>query len=59
MTSIFNRPLAKAQAVTELEAWIQKIQVLRLNCFDSFVGTLRKWMEKSRNREEPFFKPSS
>ena len=46
MTSIFNRPLTKAQAVTELEAWIQKIQELGLNCFDSFVGTLRKWMDE-------------
>ena len=42
MTSIFNRSLTKAQAVTELEAWIQQIQELDLNCFDSFVGTLRK-----------------
>ena len=46
MTSIFNRPLTKAQAVTELESWIQRIHELGLNCFDSFVGTLRKWMDE-------------
>jgi transposase len=49
MTSIFNRPLTKAQAVTELEAWIQQVQELDLNCFDSFVGTLRKWMDEITN----------
>ena len=49
MTSIFNRSLTKAQAVTELEAWIQQIQELDLNCFDSFVGTLRKWMNEITN----------
>ena len=47
MTSIFNRPLTKAQAVIELEAWIKQVQEQELSCFDSFVGTLRKWMEKS------------
>ena len=49
MTSIFNRSLTKAQAVTELEAWIQQIQELDLNCFDSFEGTLRKWMDEITN----------
>jgi transposase len=49
MTSIFNRPLTKAQAVTELEAWTQQVQELDLNCFDSFVGTLRKWMDEITN----------
>ena len=49
MTSIFNRPLTKAQAITELEAWIQQVQELDLNCFDSFVGTLRKWMDEITN----------
>ena len=49
ITSIFNRSLTKAQAVTELEAWIQQIQELDLNCFDSFVGTLRKWMDEITN----------
>jgi transposase len=49
MTSIFNRPLTKAQAVTELEVWIQQVQELDLNCFDSFVGTLRKWMDEITN----------
>ena len=49
MTSIFNRPLTKVQAVTELDAWIQQVQELELNCFDSFVGTLRKWMNEITN----------
>ena len=49
MTSIFNSPLTKAQAITELEAWIRQVQELDLNCFDSFVGTLRKWMNEIIN----------
>lgn len=49
MTSIFNRPLTKAQAVIELEAWIKQVQEQELRCFDSFVGTLRKWMAEITN----------
>ncbi len=49
MTSILNRPLTKVQAVTELGAWIQQVQELELSCFDSFVGTLRKWMNEITN----------
>lgn len=49
MTSLFNRPLTKAQAVIELEAWTRRVQELGLSCFDSFVGTLRKWMDEITN----------
>jgi Transposase and inactivated derivatives len=41
--------LTKAQAVIELEAWIKQVQELELSCFDSFVGTLRKWMDEITN----------
>jgi hypothetical protein len=34
MTSIFNRPLTKTQAVIELDTWITQVQELELNCFD-------------------------
>lgn len=49
MTSIFNRPLTKTQAVIELNAWIKQVQEIGLNCFDSFVGTLQKWMDEISN----------
>jgi transposase len=49
MTSLFNRPLTKAQAVIELEAWTRRVQELGLSCFDSFVGALRKWMDEITN----------
>ena len=49
MTSIFNRSLTKMQAVIELETWIKQIQELGLSCFDSFVGTLQKWMDEISN----------
>ncbi len=46
LTGIFNRPLTKAQAIIELEAWIRRVQELGLSCFDAFVGTLQKWMNE-------------
>ena len=49
LTGIFNRPLTKAQAVIELDIWIKRVQELGLNCFDSFVGTLQKWMDEITN----------
>jgi len=49
MTSIFNRLLTKTQAVIELETWIKQVQELGLSCFDSFVGTLRKWLNEITN----------
>jgi transposase len=49
MTTIFNKALTKSQAVIELNAWIQQIQTLGLTCFDSFVGTLQKWMNEISN----------
>jgi len=49
LTGIFNRPLTKAQAVIELNAWVTRVQELGLDCFDSFVGTLQKWMDEISN----------
>lgn len=49
LTGIFNRPLTKAQAVIELNAWMARVQELGLDCFDSFVGTLQKWMDEISN----------
>ncbi len=49
LTAIFNRPLTKAQAVIELDAWIKQVQESELSCFDSFVGTLQKWMDEISN----------
>ena len=49
LTSIFNRPFTKVHALIELGAWIKEVQALRLSCFDSFVGTLQKWMDEISN----------
>jgi transposase len=49
LTSIFNRPLTKPQAVIEMDAWIKQVQELGLGCFDTFVGTLQKWMNEISN----------
>jgi transposase len=42
-------PFTKAQAVIELKDWIKRVQELGLSCFDSFVGTLQKWMGEISN----------
>lgn len=49
LTGIFNSPLTKTQAIIELNNWIMRIQELGLSCFDSFVGTLQKWMDEISN----------
>jgi transposase len=36
-------------ALIELGAWIKDVQALGLSCFDSFVGTLQKWMDEISN----------
>ncbi|MDP3009637.1 MAG: transposase, partial [Methylococcales bacterium] len=46
---IFNSPLTKAQDITELEAWIRQVDELVLNCFVSFVGTLRMLINEITN----------
>lgn len=49
MTTIFNSHLTKAQAVTELGAWMKRVTDLGLRCFDTFVAILRKWMDEISN----------
>jgi transposase len=49
LTGVFNSRLTKSQAVIELNNWIRRVKELGLGCFDTFVGTLQKWMGEISN----------
>jgi transposase len=49
LTSIFERPLSKAEAKQRLRAWKQLVQESELECFDSFLSTLDKQLEEITN----------
>jgi len=49
LTGIFERPLKKEQAATELNAWIDRVKALELDCFDSLIVTLKNWGDKITN----------
>jgi len=49
LTGIFERHLSKAQAEEALNNWLERIKVLELECFDSFVVTLNNWRDEITN----------
>jgi len=49
LTGIFERPLKKSQAEIELNAWVDRVKELELDCFDSFIVTLKNWGDKITN----------
>ena len=49
LTTLFNKPLTKAQAMVELDAWCQRVHELGLSCFNSFVDTWQKWRHEISN----------
>jgi transposase len=44
LSSIFNSPLHKTQAVDRLTAWIAQVQAKVLIYFNPFIKTLQKWI---------------
>lgn len=49
LTSIFERPLTKAEAKQQLRAWKQLVQRSDVDCFDRFLSTLDKWLDEITN----------
>lgn len=49
LTSIFNRPLTKAEARGQLRAWQALVQQSGVACFDSFLKTLDERMDAITN----------
>jgi transposase len=49
LTDIFNRARSKRSARYQIRRWIGLVKGSGLNCFDSFLKTLDKWMEEILN----------
>lgn len=49
LTAIFDGPLTKAQAHTEMQGWIKKVQTSGLHCFDQFVQLWQTWQDEITN----------
>jgi len=49
LMGIFNRPLSKSQAESELNSWVEQVKNLKLNCFNSFIVTLQNWQHEITN----------
>ena len=48
LTKIFNQPLTQKQAKRKMQQWIKSVEKSELNCFDTFIKTLKKrWNEIS------------
>lgn len=49
LTSIFEMPLSRKQALVRLQRWQNKVQQSDLNCFKTFLTTLNNWREEIAN----------
>lgn len=49
LTSIFQLPLSRKQALIRLQTWQNKVQESGLTCFKTFLTTLNNWREEIAN----------
>ena len=49
LTGIFNRLLSKSQVESELNAWVEQVENLKQDCFNSFIVTLQNWQHEITN----------
>ncbi len=49
LTAIFEKPLSKEQATTEIEAWGKQVKESKLSCFDPFLTTLDNHLDYITN----------
>jgi transposase len=49
LTTIFEMPLSRQQALIRLDKWRNKVQHSGLTCFKSFLKTLENWREEIAN----------
>jgi transposase len=45
ITAIFDQPLSQSKAKHRLSAWIKRVRLSGLTCFDAFLKTLNIWWE--------------
>lgn len=49
LTAIFDSPLTKAEAQTQMQRWVKKAQASELHCFDQFVLLWKAWQDEITN----------
>jgi transposase len=49
LTAVFEEDLSKEEATQKIQNWRKRVRASRLNCFDSFLLTLDKWMDEITN----------
>ena len=49
LTALFDMNLAKSQAQSKIQRWIEKVQKSGLHCFDDFLKLLQTWWEEITN----------
>lgn len=49
LTAIFDSPLTKSQAQTQIQRWVKKVQASGLHCFDQFVLLWNAWKDEITN----------
>jgi transposase len=49
LTQILNTKTSRSGGIRRLKNWIQKVRISDTTCFDTFLGTLEKWMIEIAN----------
>lgn len=49
LTAIFDSPLTKAQAQTQIQRWAKKVRASGLHCFDQFLQLWDAWLDEITN----------
>lgn len=49
LTYIFNQKISKAKAMREIETWMELVDFLGMDCFDTFLKTLNKYLNEITN----------
>lgn len=49
LTAIFEQDIPKAKAEKKIRAWINRVKVSKLTCFNKFIGTLEHWWDEITN----------
>lgn len=49
LTAIFDEKISKRKANLKLRRWTAQVMAKKLTCFDSFLKTLDKWIDKITN----------
>lgn len=49
LTKLFNTPTTRAGGIRRLKNWMNAVQASNVSCFNTFLGTLEKWITEVAN----------